>query len=126
MKLEVGMYVRNKSFGIGKINKDYFDSNNKHWFNVQFGCYEDEECHCGICEETKGFKVSYNILDLIEPQDLLYVDIDNGYMGGIIVPRIAETLRELEKFKELIKSEAWILKSIVTHEQMEVMQYVIK
>ena len=61
MELKEGMYVRNNHFGIGKINKEYFDSNNKHWFNVQFNCYKDEDCHCGICEESIGFKASYNI-----------------------------------------------------------------
>lgn len=71
MKLEVGMYVRYDYFGIGKIDKDYFDSNNKHWFNVQFNCYGDDDCRCGICEQSIGYKASHNIIDLIEVGDVL-------------------------------------------------------
>lgn len=118
MKLEVGMYVRHNYFGIGKITNSY-ESSGKTWFNVKFRCYEEDEGNCGICEQSVGFKASYDIIDLIEAGDLLYVDIDNGYQGGIIVPRIAETLAELNKFKLHIKDGTWILKKIITHEQLE-------
>lgn len=63
-------------------------------------------------------KSSLNILELLEPQDLLYVDIDNGYAGGIIVPRIPETINELNDYIKKIKSGELILKGVVTREQL--------
>ena len=108
MKLEVGMYVRNNHFGIGKINKEYFDSNNKHWFNVQFNCYKDEDCHCGICEETMGFKASHNIIDLIEVGD---------YVNGSKVAIIDDNGKALGVFEDYIYEND--IKEILTHEQYE-------
>ena len=64
-------------------------------------------------------KSSPNIIELLEPMDLLYIDIDGGFEGGIVVPRIPETLNELNDFIEVIKSGHWILKGVVTHEQLE-------
>ena len=63
-------------------------------------------------------KSSPNILELLEPQDLLYVDIDNDFEGGIIVPRIPETLNELNDYIKKIKSGGLILKGVITHEQL--------
>ena len=118
-ELSVGMYVRNNHFGIGKINKEYFDSNNKHWFNVQFNCYKDEDCHCGICEETKGFKASHNIIDLIEVGD--YV---NGREVIDIKMKCDETIKCLITKGYDITNE--MIKSIVTKEQFESMKYVVE
>lgn len=105
MKLEVGMYVRNDNFGIGKINKDYFDSNNKRWFNVRFNCYEDEDCHCGICEESIGFKVSHNIMDLI-------------YIGDYVNGEYAD-LFDCNYYKKHPER----IKSVVTKEQFKRIMY---
>lgn len=68
---------------------------------------------------SKNCKLSSNILELLKPMDLLYVDIDGGFDGGIVVPRIPETLDELERYIEKIKSGEYILKYVVTHEQLE-------
>jgi hypothetical protein len=68
-------------------------------------------------------KHSFDIIDLIEVGDLVYVDISPDDCGGIIVPRIAETERELIDLKFLIKNKDYILKSIITHEQIENMEY---
>ena len=133
MKLEVGMYVRNDYFGIGKIDKDYFDSNNKHWFNVQFNCYGDDDCHCGICEQTIGYKASHNIIDLIEEKDILLL-FDKEYGENYK----AEVVLDTENFKaiinyeqcdllnleyELITEEHIKLLQILTKEQFESMSY---
>ena len=64
-------------------------------------------------------KSNSNILDILEPMDLLYIDISPDNCGGIVVPRIPETLDELEKYIEKIKSGKYILKYVVTHEQLE-------
>lgn len=67
--------------------------------------------------EEDSIKSSPNILELLEPMDLLYIDID--VCGGIVVPRIPETLDELKEYIEKIKSGEYILKYVVTHEQLE-------
>ena len=59
------------------------------------------------------------LISLIEPMDLLYVDIDNNYEGGIIIPRIPETQNEVDNFKSYIECGYWILKGIMTHERLE-------
>ena len=71
----------------------------------------------------KNCKHSSNIIDLIEPMDLMFVDIDNGYEGGIIVPRIAETQNELKNYIDNFKNNTYQLKGIITHEQIENMEY---
>ena len=71
-------------------------------------------------------KSSSNIIDLIEVLDLVYVDISPDDCGGIIVPRIAETEKELNSLKLLIENKDYILKSIITHEQIESIEYKVK
>lgn len=61
---------------------------------------------------------SKNILDLIECQDLLYIDISPDDFGGIIVPRIAETLNELNLLKTKIENGYYILKGIIPKEKL--------
>lgn len=61
---------------------------------------------------------SFDVIDLIEPQDLMYVDIYPDDCGGIVVPMVAETLNELNTWKERLSSGEYILKGIVTHEQL--------
>lgn len=73
----------------------------------------------GKCVLNEIIKSSPNILELLEPMDLMYVDIDNGYEEGIIVPRIAETQNELDEYIAKIKNGTWILSGVVTREQLE-------
>lgn len=104
--LEVNMYVRTK-YGITQY-KEYETSKGKllcmPLMNGTFANIEDV------------LNASYDILDLIQPMDVLFVDIDNGYAGGIIVPRIPETINEVNKIKEKIKKGELILKGIVPKE----------
>lgn len=146
--MNIGDYVRTDKGQVGKLkelNLDYttgkrlvtyytyrevkenwvmFDNQNITQRFVDGSCYylTDEELKA---VEQSIVKSSTNIIDLIEPQDLLYIDIDDSYEGGIIVPRIPETQAELNKMIELIKNNTWILKGIVTHEQLEEMEYKI-
>lgn len=108
--MKAGDYVRNEHFGIGKINKDYYDNENKHWYNVKFNCYNDEDCHCGINEKTIGFKSSPNIIDLIEVDD---------YVNGERVFFVDNKAYTVEG-NDYTESE---IKSIVTKEQFESMEY---
>ena len=129
--MKVGDYVRNEHFGIGKINKDYYDSDNKHWYNVKFNCYGDDDCHCGINEKTIGFKSSPNIIDLIEVGDYvngcLIVEINKDpFIKGqtnlwtnMIISEGEPFPNEYYKAK-IIKKD---IKSIVTKEQFEAIKY---
>ena len=100
MKLEVGMYVRTKDGEIGKIrviiDDMIFINTNQYYSNV--------------------LESSDDILDLLEPQDLFYVDISPDECGGIVVARIPETYCELEQLKDNIKLGKYILIGIVTKE----------
>jgi len=112
MKLEVGMYVRTLTFSnisrIGKLEK------------IDDICITDN----GAVDKTQIIKASHNLIDLIEPQDLMFIDIDpNDGCGGIVVPRIAETLNELEKWKKRIRSGECKLVSIVTSQQINEICY---
>lgn len=61
---------------------------------------------------------SFDVIDLIEPQDLMYIDISPDNWGGIVVPRVAESMNELNYWKKLFRSGECVLKGIVTHEQL--------
>jgi len=70
---------------------------------------------------------SFDILDIVKPQDLFYVDISPDDCGGIVAPRIPETYHELEQLKDNIKSGTYILKGVVTKENlMKKMYEVVK
>jgi hypothetical protein len=53
----------------------------------------------------------------------MYIDICPDDCGGIVVPRIAETLAEWQAFYKKIKSGEYILKGIVSKEQLQEMTY---
>lgn len=63
-------------------------------------------------------KTSPNILELLEPLDLLYVDISPDNCGGIVVPRIPETQNELYKIICCIGRQEVVLKGVVTRERL--------
>ena len=102
MKLEVGMYVRTKD-KIVKIEK------------ISDGVMWDTQGHVHFGDFIKA---SHNIIDLIEEGDLMYIDISPDNYGGIVVPRVAETLNELDKWKERFASGECILKKVLTKEQI--------
>lgn len=104
--LEVNMYVRTK-LGIGKLL--YFNEELEEWVNEEYNYY------------TEDFivKASHNIIDLIEVGDyvngykLLYQDSHYSYFDTDTCDWI------------YIKKDEQI-KSIVTKERFEAMQYEIK
>ena len=120
MELRPNMYVRIINdiraicIGIGKIKQINQET-----------VYVDMKGNLPISFNKKQIsKASNDITDLIEPQDLMYIDIDpkDGW-GGIVVPRIAETLNELKKWKDRIKSGECKLVSVTTHESIESISY---
>ncbi len=116
-------YVRtkNKQFQpsqiakIEKIEKDMVYKGQK-CLNLDHNLLSNYEF---LIYEEDVIKSSSNIIELLEPMDLLYIDISPDDCGGIVVPRIPETLDELKKYIEKIKSGEYILKYVVTHEQLE-------
>lgn len=52
------------------------------------------------------------IYDELQPMDILYIDISPDDCGGIVVPRIPETLAELERYIQGFKSGEIILKGV--------------
>ncbi len=113
MKIDVGMYVRQNYYGIGKITNSY-ESEGKTWFNVKFNCYEDDENHCGICEQSIGFKASHDIIDLIEVGDYVNEELVEDITGEYL--RINGQSHNKHYFSKHIKS-------IVTKEQFESISY---
>lgn len=118
--MQIGNYIRTKDGKIGKItyiNKDKTAIITDYITNSNI-----PKC-IGV---TKIEKIKNNIIDLLKPMDLMYIDIDNGYEGGIIVPRIAETQNELNSYIEKFKSGELILKYVVTYEQLLNNRYEVK
>lgn len=111
MEIKENMYVRTDIGEIGKIT------------SVSESLLDLGMCGYAYNSEPylKGNEVatSYDILDLLKPFDLMYIDIDpyDG-LGGIVVPRIAETVTELGKYKALIKMGEYKLISITTYEKI--------
>ena len=110
MKIKKGDYIRTYDGFIGKVKSiEPIELGYNHY------CFENTF--------IEKFDIDIKLvkrdpIDLIEPQDLMYIDIDNDYAGGIIVPRVAETMWELERYIDRLKNKEVTLVSIVTHEQL--------
>lgn len=98
-------FVRLDTGLIFKTDKEHILSKDKKtlWFA---GCLSDVK------------KVSHNLLDILEPMDLLLLAIPPDDCGGIVVPRVPETLNQLEKYKSGISAGEIILKGVTLHEMI--------
>ena len=122
MKLEVGMFVRTKYNGIGKIVEYINDPT--HYF---FKCYKLDR-DCSNCEEyiTEADVIeepSHNIMDLIEVGDVIEVKEFKGKYEvrqfGLELSIVKEdTIYNLNSLLCTLN-----IKTIVTKEQFEQMQY---
>ena len=112
--MKIGDYVRTKSYGIRKINgfsstleEDFIDCNYNETTNV-------------LINKKEIIKSSPNIIDLIEVGD---------YVNGHKVLDIAEEPKRVLYLNDISQKGALIpkknIKSIVTKEQFEAMQYVV-
>lgn len=115
MNLKKGIYVRD-FFGIDQVEDIVLVGN----------LYEDSGLylkHNGKIHLSKDYmnkmECSNDILDLIKPQDLMYINFDpyDGH-GGIIVPRVAETQNELNKYLKPIKNHEHKLVGVLTLEMI--------
>jgi hypothetical protein len=99
--MNVGYYVRTKEFGINRIK----------WFDNEEPILEN-----GFTAlQNSGYKSSPNIIELIEVGD---------YVNGSLVSFVGTDSIEVFWYKD---EKQWLdkedIKTIVTHEQMEAMQY---
>lgn len=116
--IKVGEYIRTPYGKIGKItdipkHSVYFDDG----FSIE---HEFIECGRDIMKELES---KPNITDLVAVGDLMFIDISPDDCGGIVVPRIAETLAEGLNYNKKFKSGEYILKGIVPKEKIESMTY---
>ncbi|MBQ4263118.1 MAG: hypothetical protein IJB83_02600 [Bacilli bacterium] len=133
MKLEVGMYVRTKNGSIDKIidtTEEWYelegDEDEKPYkiYKLNHYYYDDE-----FDEDTKWFlerffvKASHNIIDILEVGDYVngYYVTTGSKSGGCSLGSIyIAEIDGLGLHKKLYEKD---IKSIVTKEQFEVMQY---
>lgn len=124
--MEIGDYVRTNKGNIFRIEEMKNIENDGTWFvsSLEKGCLI-KDLPRFMSDEYEEFAavVRKDIADLIEPCDLLWVDIDPDDFGGIVVPKVPETAREINTIKEKLKDGKWVLKSITTAEQIDKMEY---
>lgn len=115
--LKPNMYIRTEDGKIDKvieINTEDFDEPVVRLSSFPIGMYQ------GMFEYKKA---NYDLLELIEPMDLMYIDISPDDCEGIVVPKIAETLNELEEWKERIRSGECKLVEVATSQQIRSISY---
>ncbi len=141
MKLEVGMYVRGKYYQyrgkIGKIIKNYNNDLEIAYkdgvLKTNVGSFIDDNYDIN----GKQYKASYNIIDILEEGDYVNgVEIIKIYEKGDSFTRnhdyifTEKTIEVCNDNYELIPFEALFtnneIETIVTHEQMEQMEYKVE
>lgn len=115
MEIQVGEYVRTKIGTIGKIKRIDFDEIDK---SLKWYIYDKKDYITGIVGERAINKPyikshSFNIIDLIEEGD---------YVNGQKVVGVSSGW--IDTKEDIIRKDH--IKSIVTHEQMEAMEYEVK
>lgn len=133
LTINVGDYVRTKCGSIFKIiggNEDNWD------LDISFGyleTFEEEWLELYRYNDNYSFfnnknilKSSPNIIDLIVVGDVLLTDISPDDCGGIVVLRSVETENDIKRYKSKFENKEYILKGIITHEQIESMVYKIE
>ena len=109
-KIEIGEFVRTKNNGIKRIDT-IFENKTVNKYGYECGSDWDGKWYSYI-KTTDIVKHSKNIIDLIEPGDVVEVlDIDWIRIFNIDDEDI------LEDFKEEIQEKNWKLLSILTKEQ---------
>ena len=123
MKLEVGMYVRTDDGYIAKYDKSKHNCSGKYYGfastirDLRWEEYDDD-CFLWESELKNIVKASYNITDLISRFDLVngHLVICKMYEDEKDIPTIIKCVGDYYFKEEDIKS-------IITHEQIEQMEY---
>lgn len=116
MKIELkeNMYVRTKDGIIAKV--DYIDDNTIFFDKDLYKTYSDSIDFLEKDNLERIVKASYNIIDILEKGD---------YANGVEVTNIDDewiTMSDMQV--PILKSIAnGMIKSVITHEQMEQMKY---
>lgn len=124
MNIEVGEYVRTKEGNIFKIiggNSDNYDIDCSYY---KLEALEDEWFESNRYNDNGYFfnernikKHSKNIIDLIEVGDVVKTGVNKSFL------HILATEKDLEHFKKVYKNKQDLIKSIVTKEQFNNMEY---
>lgn len=121
MKLSKGMFIRTP-LGINKILEQNNDFSCCFYIQSESSLVWHEELDYfsidGECFDKDEIKANYKLEDLVEAGDLMYIDVSPDNYGGIVVPRVAETQNELDKWKQRFASGECILKGVLTKEQI--------
>ena len=114
--MKIGDYVRTKD-GIEKVLEYTYNKNYENGHCILF----DNKDHRLLFtdEDVNKMKPNPNIIGLIGVGDLMLIDISPDDCGGIVVPRIAETQAELDEFINKMQKGEYILKGLLTKEQIE-------
>ena len=112
MKLEVGMYVKTKNGYICKI----ININDYREPNMKYGIEANYLRDIMFIGDNDIAKASYNIIDILEVGD---------YVNGVKVINIDDEWIIMSNMQvPILKSIAnGMIKSVITHEQMEQMAY---
>ena len=112
MKLEVGMYVKTKNGYICKI----ININDYREPNMKYGIEANYLRDIMFIGDNDIAKASYNIIDILEVGD---------YVNGVKVINIDDEWIIMSNMQvPILKSIAnGMIKSVITHEQMEQMEY---
>lgn len=114
MKLEVGQFVRTKEGIIDKVINDY----NGHCANPNCE-YKHISCAKNYYDEDTVTKASYNIIDILEVGD--YVNGRKVYQVGYNFQDDFVLKMSKSNYDDFIYPNE--IETIVTHEQMEQMEY---
>ena len=117
-KLETGMYVRTKKYGIAKIIGGISDK-----FNIDV--FKKDGCTLRCQKEKDILKASFNIIDLIEVGDYVNGEriisiIPIDICGNEILDNQHIFYKDGEIFEEIFEKD---IKTVVTEEQFESMSY---
>jgi hypothetical protein len=120
MKIKVGEYIRTKNGVIAKL--EYIHNKDKVcWFDKVIYSRYGEEIDFLTTEELPKYVISHskNIIDLIEVNDIVTYWVDTQSYNGWVQNFVdKELLKDMKK--NFIEED---IKSIVTHEQIEDMEY---
>lgn len=123
MKLEVGMYVRTKKYGIAKIIGGISDK-----FNIDVFKKDGYTLRCQ--KERDILKASFNIIDLIEEGDYVNGEKVIALKKDISERNIHFNSKKCNIFTDYSLAENWYfgiedkdIKSIVTKEQYKNIEY---
>ena len=110
MKLEVGQFARLKSGYICKI----INVNDFREPNMKYGVEANYLKDVMFIGDDDVVKASYNIIDILEKGD---------YVNGLPVRFVEESRVDIGQAEDYFWLKNQHIKSIVTHEQMEQMEY---